>query len=344
MVTAGALPLATGVLFVAMLAQAGEPAPLASRYGKPEVMRFRGGRRAAFSMQYDDSMDCHALFVVPELNKRGLTGTFFVNPASSRYKRHTEVWEVVCPRHGHELGNHTMHHTGAKDAEEAAFEIGECARHIWKLYPGRSKLRPFRRGGGTTWDCSPEVMESLLREYFLVDSPGPVRTSVAEERGNGRCVVLAEQALEAGEWRQVGFHGVGDGWIVTSKEHYLELLDYLVAHRGEIWVATLGTIHKYTQERDAVRSVTLGDAGETGFTLAVRCDETKLGSFDRPMPELYDEPLTVQVRVPDRWRRVRVVQGEGKPIVLETVEVDGRRFARVDVRPNVPAAEVAVVE
>jgi hypothetical protein len=106
----------------------------------------------------------------------------------------------------------------------------------------------------------------------------------------------------------------------------------------------LGAIHKYTQERDAVESVTLLDVSETGFALSVRFDEARLGGFDLPMPELYDEPLTVQVRVPAPWRRLRVVQGEGEPVVVETVEVDGRRFARIDVRPNVPAAEVAVAK
>ena len=63
--TAGTLPLATCMLVVAMLAQAGEPAPSALLYGEPEVMKFNGGRPAAFSMQFDDSMDCHALFAIP---------------------------------------------------------------------------------------------------------------------------------------------------------------------------------------------------------------------------------------------------------------------------------------
>jgi len=316
-----------------------------SPYSQPEVMKFKGGRPAAFSMQFDDSMDCHALFAIPELNKRRLVGTFFINPGLERHTRHREVWEAVCPKFGHELANHTMHHHGAKDDEEAVYEISECSRYIWKLYPEGSKLRPFLSGGGVTWNCSREVRREVAAQHFLFFGfAGPGRTSVAEDRGNGRCVVLAEKALEAGEWRQVGFHGVGDGWIVTSQEHYLELLDYLAAQRDQIWVGTTGALYKYTQERDAVESVTLADASEAGFALSIQCDESKVRTYDRPLAELYDEPLTVQVSVPDSWQRFQVVQGEGEPVVLETVEVDGRRVARFDVRPNVAAATVSVLE
>jgi hypothetical protein len=76
----------------------------------------------------------------------------------------------------------------------------------------------------------------------------------------------------------------------------------------------------------------------------VHCDESKVDTYDLTLPELYDEPLTVQVSVPDSWKRVQVVQGEGEPVVTETVDLDGRRCARVDVLPNVPAATVTVVE
>lgn len=381
MVPVGTLPLAMCVLAVVTLAQAGEPAPAASPYGKPEVMRFKGGRPAAFSMQFDDSMDCHATFVIPELNKRGLVGTFFINPGLERYTRHADVWNVLCPEFGHEMANHTMHHAGAKDDEDAAYEIGECSRHIWNLYPEGSKLRPFLGGGGTTWSCSREVRSALRREYYLFSGMGgrrrrprpagepgadgrregagergprpgperepgraPGRMSCAEERGNGQCVKVAQRALEVGEWYQVGFHGVGEGWIVTSREHFIEMVDYLAAHRGEIWVATTGSMFKYTQERDAVDSVTLSDATEAGFKLAIQCDESKVDTYDLTLAELYDEPLTVQVPVPDSWKRAQVVQGEGEPVVVEALEGDGGNCVRVDVLPNVPAASISVVE
>ena len=316
----------------------------ASLYGPPEVMKFKGGRSAAFSMQFDDSMHCHVEFCIPEMNKRGLVGTFFVNPGLERHQEHREVWEEVCPRFGHELANHTMHHHGAKDYADAEYEIGECSRYIWKLYPNQSQLLPHLGGGGTTWDVSREERREIEARYFLFFGfDGPGRVSCAEERDTGHAVVYARKALEEGKWGQVGFHGVGEGWIVTSGEHFIELLDFLTENRDKIWVATTGSLYKYTQERDAVTAVALSDATEAGFHLAIECDEEKVATtYERPLAELYDEPLTVRVRVPDAWSRFSVAQGDADPTEHETVAMDGRRCALVDVRPNVAPAVVAL--
>jgi peptidoglycan/xylan/chitin deacetylase (PgdA/CDA1 family) len=140
-------------------------------YGEPQVMSFRDGKDGAFTMQFDDSMESQASIALPIMNERGLVGTFFVNPAHTRHQATRSAWEDICPRFRHELANHTMHHTGAKSYEEADREIGECSRYIWSLYPTRSKLLPFARGGGTTWDISDGQIDELMRKYYLFRRP-----------------------------------------------------------------------------------------------------------------------------------------------------------------------------
>jgi len=352
------------VAMLIYLATAGAPRAasaeqVAALYGEPEVTKFKGGRAAAFSMQFDDSLESQATFAIPELNKRGLVGTFFINPGRSLHQKHREVWETVCPRFGHELANHTVHHRGAKDFEEADREIGECARYIWKLYPNKSKLRPFLGGGGTTWNIRPEQFRELMKKYYLfvgfdfkashsalippefrgrrVSESGipaaPPRVGVSEERGNGRCVTVAEEAVREGKWAQVGFHGIGAEWISTSREHFLELVDYLAANKDKIWVATTGEVYRYCQERDAVKSIVLSAASPTGFDLSIECDNTRVETYGRPFTELYDEPLTVRVEVPASWTHFTVTQcGETKH--YEALEVGTKRFAQFDVRPG----------
>ncbi len=341
----GALVLVVACLGTLGRAEEAAVEGVASLYGEAQVMKFRDGKIAAFSMQFDDSMETHAKFVIPELNKRGLVGTFFVNPGGGAYQQNREVWEVVCPKFGHELANHTMNHHGAKDLEEADYEIGECSRIIWKLYPNESKLRPYMSGGGSNvkWGISREERQQVRDKYFCFwGSGGSRRVSVAEERGNGRAVVLAEQALEERKWGQVGFHGVGGEWISTSEEHFLELVDYLVANRDKIWTGTTGDLFRYNTERDAVTAVRVTDASETGFKVAIECDETKAKTYDAPFVELYDEPLTVRVSVPDSWSRFTVTQQEDRRD-YEAVDVDGVHYAQFDVRPNVEPAAVAVM-
>ena len=166
-------------------------ASVTRHYGDPQVMKFKDAKSAAFSMQFDDSMETQADFAIPEMNKRGLVGTFFINPAKEQYGRRRHTWEVVCPERGHELANHTLRHKGATDYEEADREIGGCAHHIWKLYPHQSKLRPFLRGGGTTWGISQEEMRDLMDKYYLFRASR--RTSISDEYDNGRPVVQARR-------------------------------------------------------------------------------------------------------------------------------------------------------
>ncbi len=313
-----------------------------SLYGTPEVTKFKDGKVGAFSLQFDDSMETQAEFAIPEMNRRGLVGTFFVNPDTERCRRNQETWEAVCPKHGHELANHTMRHEGAKDYAEAEHEIGECSRLIWKLYPDRSKLLPFLRGGGTTWGVSREEVRELMDKYFLFRAP---RTAgVSDEDGSGEDpTVFARRAIEEGTWAQVGFHGVGGQWISTCREGFVKLLDYLVENRDKLWIATTGDAYKYQQEYGALSGTSLTDATETGFKVTVECDESKVNTYGRPLAELYDQPLTVRVRVPESWRRFVVTQGDARK-EYETVQVGGVRCAQFDARPNVGPAAVTLAE
>jgi len=318
-------------------------------YGVPEVMKFRDGKAGAFTMQFDDSMETQAAVAVPQMNARGLVGTFYINPDTDRYRATRDTWEVVCPRSGHELANHTMRHEGAKDYAEAEREIGECSRLIWGLYPGRSKLRPFARGGATTWNVSDEQMHELMARYFLFRRNGG--QPIGDEFGTGDDpAALAREAIEGAKWVPVHFHGIGGQWLSVNEKAFIALLDYVAANRDRLWIATAGAAHKYQQEYQAVSAATLTDAGKTGFMATVECDEARVNTFGAPFADLYDEPLTVRTRVPASWRRIRVEQA-GKASEYETARpaaLDAgaglARLAYYDVRPNAADAVVSVVE
>jgi hypothetical protein len=322
---------------------------VSSHYGEPELMRFRNGKAGAFTMQFDDSMETQAEIAIPIMDERRLVGTFFINPGHRRYGPHRDTWEVVCPRFGHELANHTMSHAGAASYEEAEREIGECSRHIWRLYPDRSKLLPFARGGGTTWSISEEEMCELMRRYYLFKRPskyGICDDPESEYYHPGDIIEHAQEAIEGESWVQVHFHGIGGEWISCTKEAFLGLCDFLVANQDKLWVATEGDAWKYEQEYQAVSSVSLADPTDDGFRLAIECDESKIQTFGLPLSELYDEPLTVRVPVPGSWTRFVVVQARGDRAdvrTYETVTVGGRRVAQFGVRPGVVAAMVTTI-
>lgn len=337
-----------GTIAIMTLIEGAEPshdrtaaAPETQHYGDPLVMKFKDGKSAAFSMQFDDSMETQADFAIPELNRRGLVGTFFINPASERYKRRRQTWEVVCLEHRHELANHTLRHEGAADYKEADRQIGGCAHHIWNLYPQESKLRPFLRGGGTTWGISQEEMRELMDKYYLFRAPR--RTSISDENGISRPVMRAREALEKGRWGLVGFHGIGGQWISTSEKAFTEMLDFLVENKGRMWTGTTGDVYRYTEERDAVKAVSLTDESERSFRITIECDPDEVKTHGRPFSELYDMPLTVQVQVPQSWNRFSVKQ-TGREESDEVVKMNGQTLARLNVRPDVGPAVVTALD
>ncbi len=313
-----------------------------SLYGEPEVLKFKDGKLGAYSMQFDDSRLSQADIIIPHLNWRGLVATFFINPGNKSYKNTVYTWEVICPKFGHELANHTMHHKGAKDYEEAEYEIGECSRHIWKIQQNRSKLLPFQRGGGTTWGITEEEMEEIMDKYLLFERPS--MGSMRDDIGTGfKMPSYPQRAIDKKTAMFVHFHGIGDGNLSITERYFVELLDYLVANRDKLWVGTAGEVYKYQREYEALSGASIIDAQKDSFRVVVECDEAKVDLFNSSFVQLYDESLTVRNEVSKGWSAFFVRQGT-KVKSYSTIKLDGKIHAQYDVRPNAGEAVITRIE
>jgi hypothetical protein len=98
-------------------------------------------------------------------------------------------------------------------------------------------------------------------------------------------------------------------------------------------------VYRYTEERDAVKAVSLTDVSEGSFRITIECDPEKVKTYGRPFTELYDMPLTVQVPVPASWNRF-VVKQTGREERGGVIEMNGQRVLRLGVRPNADPAIV----
>jgi hypothetical protein len=115
------------------------------------------------------------------------------------------------------------------------------------------------------------------------------------------------------------FHGVGGEWISAPLPDFIELLDYLVSKQDQVWVTDHISSHKYDAERKTAE-VKILKKGDDRIQLALTCQADA---------KLYDQPLTLIVRVPAGWQKCAVAQGERKA----TVEVV-RGEARCDAVPG----------
>ncbi len=297
------------------------------------ICKWFDGKRTALSQRFDDSHPTHILKAVPILRDYGFRGTFIINPGNGGYLKHEQQWQAVAKRGDQEFGNHTLHHRGAKNDEEVEYEIGECAQVLCKLFPNKSKLVNFSRGGGTTWTHTKPFRYwldkyHLEKMYFERHSPPAHGISMADSYGDrvaGFRKILA-LGLEHGRWIRLHYHGIGSsGGLGISEENFLAVQEMIEQHQEDLWTAGMADIFMYYTERESsgLSIKSLGDK-ETQIRLSCATDGN-----------LYEQPLTLQLTLPEAWTAAGVTASDakGNQIKTRTATVDARKVVRFDVDP-----------
>ncbi len=311
-------PLALAALLMASLAGAQE----ADRPGSTRVARWKDDRKAAFLLMFDDSVPSHVKNAVPELKKRGLVGTFYVNPGARHYQAFREAWEKEIPAAGMAYGNHTMTHAGARDAAHFDEELRGCSEAILRIIPEPKgpRLLSYGRPGvkKEDWRITGAEEKQLLEKHRLVERPAiGQRLAGINLKTADDLLKVVDKALAEGSLEVVLFHGVGGDWLSMPLPDFIVLLDALAGKKDRLWVTDALSAHKYETGR-AGAEVTVAEAGERGvrLTLSTKAD-----------PKLYDLPLTLVTRVPASWKRCQVAQGTDRavaPAVEGAVRYDAR--------------------
>jgi hypothetical protein len=209
------------------------------------------------------------------------------------------VWEIEGPKSGQEYANHTWDHEGARNYQEADFQIGESARYIWKLRgAGASKLLAFSRGGGTTWNISDSQMEELLKKYHCLRRTSDLSARTDYGVDADKLVSKAQEAISERSWISVHFHGIGSEWLSIDTQSFFHLLDYISDNKDNLWNAGWSAAFQYVKERD---NAVIDVLEQTETQIRIRLT-TGLNT------ELFVEPLTLITDIPDSWSTVVVAQ------------------------------------
>jgi hypothetical protein len=286
------------------------------------ICRWYDGRRAAVSLRFDDSYPSHILTAIPILREYGYCGTFFINPGSGEFLARRGAWESCAAAGDQEFANHTMHHRGARDDAEVDHELGEAATYIRSLFRGKSELLCVNLGGGTVWTHA-MPLRHFFHKHRLVDPRPRLAISMTNDRANAYKDLL-DQAIQTGAWAVALFHQIGSPWV--SEATFRSVLETTREREQQLWIAGMAAVHKYERERDhSALSMRTGAPDEVRLALTCRTD-----------PALYDQPLTIELTLPDEWapQAVRVRSAEGAAV--EVREVGGARPAvvRFDLPPS----------
>lgn len=241
------------------------------------------GKTAAVVLTYDDSLATQIDVAIPALDAAGLKGTFFLS-GSDLEAGDIARWRAAAAE-GHELGNHTLFHPCSRATDAADTTFTADARYASEAYTPATLLDEIRVmnvfltaiDGRTEHAFAPPCGEHLaggadylaaLRASGLVrygrgvDPPGDgpidpmpvdpmnVPSVWFEENATGADLIAAvERAAKSGGMVVLGFHGIGGDYLSVSAAAHAELIAYLKAHQGTIWVAPFSTVMDYAMAK-----------------------------------------------------------------------------------------------
>lgn len=271
---------------------------------KASICKWYAGRQGALSIRFDDSHRTHLSKAIPILREYGFRGTFMVNPGKyppgsrrrSAFDDQRSAWEAVARQGDQEFANHTAHHRGAEGDEDMEREIGEACEAIWELFPGRSKLLALNLGGGTQWTTT-KTLRYYLDKYHLFDaSSGSLGMDDVYGQRVAAFRLQLQRHIERAGWCRIHYHSIGDG-EAASEANFRDALDVAKEHEAELWIAGMTDIYKYQSER-AGATLSVENSGTNRVVFQLSC------STDA---QLYDQPLTLEVALPESWPADKVM-------------------------------------
>jgi len=236
-------------------------------------------------LTFDDGMDSQRLIALPEMNRRGLRGTFYLNPkgdadegSPNNWKSRLALW-LEAAQAGHEMGNHSIHHPCSlninveftprnlldmslrdleMDLREAQFRLSEAfptQKATSFAYPCYETT--VGRGASRT-----SYIPLIARMFVAARARGEMGndplycdlhhlSSYPVERMPAPYLIgLVEQAIAYKRWVIFTFHGINEGHLPVSQVDFVELLDHLVRRRSEVWTAPVAEIAAYIRSRE----------------------------------------------------------------------------------------------
>jgi peptidoglycan/xylan/chitin deacetylase (PgdA/CDA1 family) len=269
------------------------------------ILKWKGGKRAAFYLAFDDACPSHLTNVIPELERRKIVGTFYVIAGSPMFNGNKK-WEATAKSQYAVFANHTFKHKDFPTLEAFEGEVAQTNKVILRLQPGTKETRviAFGKPGGVKYGITDAQIEQVLAKHDMVNRL-PFWTPVIHVKTPDDMRKAVDQTIKNGDVGHLDFHGVGGDWLVTPVDFFQAVLDKLDASREVLWVSDTASVLKYAAERKAAQvKVVETAAGKVRLSLTTTLDA-----------KLYDEPLSLATKVPAAWKQAVVAQGDAKATV-----------------------------
>ncbi len=277
-----------------------------SSTARTTVALWQGDKQGAVSITLDDDMDTQFQRAFPLLQQHGFKATFFmISENAAEYL--TSIQALVAD--GQEIASHTVTHpylTTLPNKKQVT-ELSQSQSDLQQLTGQKIAAVAYPYG-----DYDTAVM-NIARNYYIVarsaDSGALNSSSPTVEEfyrlfaigphdhyGQGDANAIAglrywtDVAIVEDKWFIEIFHGIDYGYDAVSSQAFGTHLDYLTANEPNLWVAPLGTVSEYIQERDKALITTLAQDSNV-IKLNLHCG----------LDSRYSTPLTLFTDCPPDW-------------------------------------------
>lgn len=304
-----------------------------------EILKWKDGKKAAYSLTFDDGLRNQVEVVAPILEKHGLRGTFYVMPKFLLEKPDSNskfgTWDgfISLSQKGHEVASHTISHPNLTDLSLGNYGDLGTLRHELVA----SKLDLEKRLGKAVLSLAypfGETNENVMREvrkYYtsarnisgLTNKQGfdPVNLKSASfvypkqrdfqndlDQKDILRVQILEEVIPSTSFGVYFAHEVHpftiasqlkDAWMPVSQETFEPFVEWLAKLQSE------GDLW-VAPVSEVIQYAKERDAVQTGY-LKISEQEIQI-EISSPLPiDLYSQALDLAVPLPKNWQKVKVL-------------------------------------
>lgn len=255
------------------------------------------GKRMALSLSFDDARLSNVDVGLPLFKELETQVTFYVNPEPM--KERMEGWKQAI-LDGHEIGNHSVIHpcsgnftwargkaldgyslaTMKQELDQASQQIEEMlgispvsyAYPCGQMYVGRGKeTRSYVPIVAELFESGRGWMNEVPNDPSYVDFAQLQGIKMDSKDFETEIKPILNNAQKTGGWVVLAGHEIGEGGFQTTRTQMLkELITYAKNPENGIWIAPVGTIAAFVQEkrkdwqnqlRESLRFATTFDKG-----------------------------------------------------------------------------------
>lgn len=325
-------------------------------HGDAAVCLWKDDKTAAFSISIDDNQENDIDFWIQKQDEYGFPVTWFLitecgtwpgwDRTANAYSYNVQDWNKfrTLAERGNYVDGHDDRNWYNNPEDLKGLENPDSLKYVTRLKSTRVRINTELKGTGNraltyAYPFGDAQIDYARTQYIafrgtngILNNANNVNylnvNSVSSNHFYANPAKYIEPLLDETKalynvkyfrgWGSTHFHGLGNAAAQVDN-----MFKYLKEREDKLWISGFTPIAQYGQERDT-------------HTLTVTSKEEKqikLTLTHKMNPEVFDFPLTVKVRVDNKWYDASARQGE-KELEVKLVNHEGNKYLLLDVAPN----------